>query len=211
MQILKNILVGFVVSFVGSIPLGYLNIIGYEIYSKKGLQNTVEYLLGVVIIEAIVIYATLLFASVLTQQKKWMKRIDLFTIFFLLVLASSFFLNQSEDESKTTSVYTSYLPFVTGIILSTLNFIQIPFWTGWNLYLINNKYITIEKSNKYFYIFGTLFGTFSGMLGLILGVSYFTRNSGFIDSSTIGKVVPIIFFGLALFQIIKFYKKYYSK
>lgn len=211
MQILKNILVGFLVSFVGSIPLGYLNIIGYEIYSKKGLQNTVDYLLGVVIIEAIVICATLLFAAVLTQQKKWMKRIDLFTILFLLVLSASFFVNQSPNQGSTTSVYTSYSPFVTGIILSALNFIQIPFWTGWNLYLINNKYIKVEKSNKYFYILGTVFGTFSGMLGLILGISYFTKSANFVDSNTIGKVVPIIFFGLALFQIIKFYKKYYSK
>ena len=82
MKNLKNIVVGFLVSFVGSIPLGYLNIIGYEIYSKKGFPNTVEYLIGVVIVEAVVIYATLLFADVLTQQKKWLKRIELFTIVF---------------------------------------------------------------------------------------------------------------------------------
>jgi threonine/homoserine/homoserine lactone efflux protein len=211
MQKLKNILVGFLVSFVGSIPLGYLNIIGYEIYSKKGFQNTVEYLIGVVLVEAVVIYATLLFADVLTQQKKWLKRIELFTIIFLLILGASFFLNQDNTNATSNSVYTNYLPFFTGLILSALNFIQIPFWTGWNLYLINNKYISIEKSNKYLYLFGTLFGTFFGMLGLIFGLHYFAKNSGFVDAGMISKIFPIIFFGLALLQIIKFYKKYYSK
>lgn len=211
MQKLKNILVGFLVSFVGSIPLGYLNIIGYEIYSKKGFQNTVEYLIGVVLVEAIVIYATLLFADVLTQQKKWLKRIELFTIIFLLILGASFFLNQDQTNTTSNSVYTNYLPFFTGLILSALNFIQIPFWTGWNLYLINNKYISIEKTNKYLYLFGTLFGTFFGMLGLIFGLHYFAKNSGFVDAGMISKIFPIIFFGLALLQIIKFYKKHYSK
>lgn len=206
---LKNILVGFIVSFIGSIPLGYLNVIGYEIYSKKGLQNTIEYLIGVVIIEAIVIYATLLFAKVLTEQKKWMKRIEIFTIFFLLVLASSFFFGQNQTTSN--SVYTIYLPIITGIILSSLNFIQIPFWTGWNLYLINNDYIKTEKATKFYYLFGTFFGTFFGMLSLILTVSYFTKNSSFVDETTISKVFPILFFALAIFQIIKFFKKYYFK
>lgn len=204
-------MVGFLVSFVGSIPLGYLNIVGYEIYFKKGFPNTVEYLIGVVLIEAVVIYATLLFADVLTQQKKWIKRIEVFTIFFLLVLGLSFFLNQNDTTSKTQSIYTEYLPFVTGVILSSLNFIQIPFWTGWNLYIINNNYISIQKYNKFFYIFGTLFGTFFGMLSLILGLNYFAENATFIDASMFSKIFPIVFFALALFQMIKFYKKYYSK
>ena len=208
MQQLKNILVGFLVSFVGSIPLGYLNVIGYEIYSKKGLTNTIQYLIGVVIVEAVVIYATLLFAKVLTQQVKWMKRIEIFTILFLLVLASSFFFGQSDATSS--SVYTYYLPIVTGIILSSLNFIQIPFWTGWNLYLINNKYINIELSNKFFYLLGTVLGTFLGMLSLILAVNYFANKSSFLNSNTISKVFPVLFFALALFQIIKFHKKYYN-
>ncbi len=207
MQKIKNIIIGFLISFVGSIPLGYLNIIGFEIYCKKGLLNTIEYLIGVVTIEAIVIYTTLIFANFLTNKKTWLKRIELFTIVFLMVLGFSFLIKNS--QANPTSVYTSYLPFFTGLILSSLNFIQIPFWTGWNLYLINSNYITIEKSNKYFYIFGTLIGTFLGMLSLILGIYYFSKNNSFISQNLISIAFPLVFFGLALIQIIKFYKKYY--
>ena len=207
MQKIKNIIVGFLISFVGSIPLGYLNVIGFEIYSSKGFFNTIEYLIGVVIIEAIVIYITLVFANFLTQQKTWLKRIEIFTILFLLILGFSFLINNSQANS--TSIYTTYLPFFTGLILSSLNFIQIPFWTGWNLYLINNNYITIKKNNLYFYLFGTLIGTFLGMLFLILGLHYFSSNNSFISQNAISVAFPILFFGLALFQIIKFYKKYY--
>ena len=50
MQNLKNISVGFLVSFIGSIPLGYLNVVGYNIFNSSGLSATVNYLLGVVFI-----------------------------------------------------------------------------------------------------------------------------------------------------------------
>ncbi len=70
MQNLKNIAVGFLVSFLGSIPLGYLNVVGFQLYQKKGLTETVLYLLGVILIEAVVIYLTLIFANQLAQNKK---------------------------------------------------------------------------------------------------------------------------------------------
>ena len=70
MQKLKNSAVGFLVSFVGSIPLGYLNLIGYQIFASGGLKNTLFYLFGVVIVEGLVIYLTLKFATILTSKKK---------------------------------------------------------------------------------------------------------------------------------------------
>jgi len=59
MQIIKNILVGFLVSFIGSIPLGYLNVVGYDVYRNTGLNATIHYLLGVILIEFFVIFGTL--------------------------------------------------------------------------------------------------------------------------------------------------------
>jgi hypothetical protein len=41
MKAIKNIFIGFLVSFIGSIPLGYLNVIGFEIYSKLGVSNLI--------------------------------------------------------------------------------------------------------------------------------------------------------------------------
>ncbi len=210
MQKIKNIIVGFLVSFVGSIPLGYLNIIGYEIYIKKGLSATFQYLIGVIIIEGFVIYAALIFTSFLTQNSNWIKRIEIFTIIFLLILGLSFFINDTYSNKNDSSVYTGYSSFLTGVILNCLNFIQIPFWTGWNLYLINNQYITTKSSEKFFYIIGTLLGTFFGMLGLILGLHYFSKNNSYLNEGLILKIIPLIFFFLALIQIIKFYKKYYN-
>ena len=90
MKALKNLVVGFGVSFVGSIPLGYLNIIGFEIYSKSGIYSLIPYLAGVVCVEILVIYFTLIFAKKILENKKILKWIEIFSIVFLLVICILF-------------------------------------------------------------------------------------------------------------------------
>ncbi len=99
----KNLLVGFFVSFIGLIPLGYLNIVGYHIYNDRGIFSLIWYLLGVIVIEAFVIYITLLFAEKLSEKKKLIRYIELFSIFFMLLLAYILF----KREPKFNKWFTS--------------------------------------------------------------------------------------------------------
>ena len=211
MQNLKNIFVGFLVSFIGSIPLGYLNVVGLQVYNSNGFNATIFYLLGVITIEFIVIYTTLLFANKLNNNQKLLKYIEGFSIIFMFLLAYIFYSSSKTDNSSQTlfSSYSNY-PYVFGVILSFLNFIQIPFWLSWNLYLLNGKYIEVSNKHKYFYIFGTIVGTFCGMLVLILSLNYFTNQVDFLSKYLMKVIIPLVFVGLGIFQGIKFYKKYKS-
>jgi hypothetical protein len=212
MQALKNIIVGFLVSFIGSIPLGYLNIIGYEVYVKSGMDSLIFYLFGVISIEVIVIYFTLVFAEKLANNKKLIKFIEIFSIFFMLLLAYTFYSQSKMEVSNRNNLaaYIDYAPYLIGVILSLLNFIQIPFWTGWNLYLINAKYISVERNIKYLYIIGTLTGTFFGMLSLVLCLNLMTENADGLSKYMLSHIIPMFFVGLALYQTYSFYKKHHS-
>ena len=97
---IKNILVGFLVSFIGSIPLGYLNVIGFEIYKYQGLITTIFYLVGVICIEFFVIYCTLIFANRLNLNIKLTKYIEGFSIVFMFVLAYLFYCNAAKTENQ---------------------------------------------------------------------------------------------------------------
>ena len=122
----KNFFVGFLISFIGSIPLGYLNVVGYEIYSKDGIYPTIYYLCGVVVIEFFVIFLTLIFAKKLMENKKLLQFIDAFSVLFMFALAYVFYAS-AISESTNTDLFGNYRGnyFVTGILLSCLNFIQI--------------------------------------------------------------------------------------
>ncbi|WP_300565908.1 hypothetical protein [Flavobacterium sp.] len=202
MKLLKNSIVGFLVSFIGSIPLGYLNLIGFQIYLKTNMLQLVFYLFGVIIIEAIVIYRTLQFAHKLNLNLNWKKWISLFSIVFLLFLAYYFYSADSglnENQMNTFSLL-KYPTLFIGLFLSCTNFAQIPFWMSWNLYLVNGNYINNETNARWFYIIGTIIGTFLGMLTLILGIDSIS-NSGLIHQNTIVKIIPLLFIGLAVFQV----------
>ena len=213
MKILKNILVGFLVSFVGSIPLGYLNVVGFEIYREKGFLPTTCFLFGVILVEFFVIYGTLVFANKLADNTKLTQYIKVFSIVFMFFLAFVFYTTATTATNRA-SVFTHFgywETFTTGMVLSCLNFMQIPFWTGWNLYLLNGKYIEVSKARKYFYFFGTLLGTFCGMMTLILSLQYFTTTLDFLFHYLLKIIIPLAFLALGIFQAIAFYRKYISK
>ncbi|MFE3868471.1 hypothetical protein ACFX5E_10360 [Flavobacterium sp. LS2P90] len=212
MRALKNIFVGLLVSFIGSIPLGYLNIIGFEIYSKFGINSLVFYLFGVISVEVFVIYFTLVFAKKLINNKKLMKAIDYFAILFLFVLAYSFYAHSNQTAAKQNDLdkYVLYSPYLIGLLLNCVNFLQFPFWTGWNLYLMNGNYISAENKLKYYYVSGTALGTFLGMLTLVLILNSLSQNTTFFSQYVIPVIIPLFFIVLAFIQMFKVYKKYFK-
>ncbi|MEO8239638.1 MAG: hypothetical protein ABI793_16850 [Flavobacterium sp.] len=212
MKRLKNISVGFLVSFIGSIPLGYLNLVGLEIYSKSGLHNLVFFLFGVVFVETFVIYFTLLFAEQLLKNKRLTRIIDFFAVGFMFVLAYLFYsnANQTSGLSSNLNQYLMYSPFVIGVICNCFNFLQLPFWTSWNVYLVNTKYITTEKKLKYYYIAGTLIGVFSGMLSLIVILQAVFQKTNQFSMYVMPVFIPLFFIVLGSIQVFKVYKKYFK-
>lgn len=211
MKALKNITIGFLVSFIGSIPLGYLNIIGFQVKTDLGCESLIYYLLGVVFIEAFVIYFTLVFADKLAHKKRLLKAIEVFSIFFMLFLAAVFYFQSAEKATGNISRYGDYSPFVIGIIFSSLNFLQVPFWMGWNLFLLNADYVSAEPKLRFVFVAGTLIGTFCGMLAFVEFLGLVTENSGSLGGYVLSHLIPLFFVGVACFQAFKFYKKYYAE
>jgi len=202
LQILKNIVVGFAVSFIGSIPLGYLNLIGYQIYSTSNFNQLNLYLFGVLCVEAIVIYTTLKLSSKLAMNPKWKNYISIFSFVFLLGIAFLTY-NSTSNDSNALDKYNSYLSYsalISGIILSSINFAQIPFWMSWNLYLTNEKYIFVEDKKELFYVLGTVVGTYFGMLAIIFSIEA-AKNKDYISPTFFSKYIWVIFLALAIFQL----------
>jgi hypothetical protein len=193
---------------VGSIPLGYLNFIGFEIYNKSNLTELLYYLFGVVFIEGIVISSTFYFANKLILNPKLKRWISIFSIIFLMVIAIYFYPSESQniERHNNSTTFLLYPSFIIGLILSSLNFAQIPFWFSWNIFLVNENYISTHENLKYIYVLGTLMGTFSGMLLLVLALKKIT-NQGIISDNFILNNIWIIFFGLAIFQLFQLLKK----
>ncbi|OAZ03257.1 hypothetical protein [Flavobacterium succinicans] len=210
MPILKNLFFGFLVSFLGSLPLGYLNIVGVAILAHSKWQSLTFYLLGVILVEVLVVYGTILFVNRLVINKKWMRNIDFFAIFFLLGLALAFRLSSRYSVTSVDFLkqYVAYSSFVIGLVLCALNFLQIPFWVGWNLYLVNANRIVLTHRLKHFYLLGIVLGTFWGMLLAIVVLDSLAQENFFFSSYILPVFIPVFFVVLAIFQTKKVYQKY---
>lgn len=208
MKALKNSIAGFLVSFIGSLPVGYLNIIGYDTYKHYGAYGLVAYLLGVVAIEAFVVYFSLIIAGKLTNSTKLLKILELLSIFFLLFLGYWFFSGNTIGSRAYTASFVPFSPFITGVVLSCLNFAQLPFWTGWNIYLINGSYISLKGRLRFVYIFFSMVGTCCGMALFVYFLNRLSINAGGLHF-IMGYAIPLVFVLLAAYNAWLFYKKYY--
>lgn len=209
MNHLKKFCVGFFISFIGALPLGYLNVFGFEIYNKNGISSLIYYLFGVLVVEAIVIYVTFIFAKILTANKKLLQIISLFSVFFLLFMAYFFrFQSKSFVQNDQLLLPTSMISTIfTGLVLSSLNVVQIPFWTSWNLYVVANQYVDFQKFSKNSYFIGAIIGSFAGMLSVILSLVWLSTNIGWIQDHLLHDFLPLLFIIMALFQIFICLKK----
>lgn len=209
---LKNVFFGFLVSFLGSLPLGYLNIVGVAILGHSKWQSLMLYLLGVILVEVVVVYGTIFFVNQLVANKKWMKNIDFFAIFFLLGLAVVFRLSSNDSVASVDFLkeYVAYSSFFIGLVLCAFNFLQIPFWVGWNLYLVNANRIVLTRQLQHFYLLGIIIGTFLGMLLAIVVLDSLAQKNFSFTSYILPVFIPIFFVVLAIFQIKKVYQKYLS-
>ena len=141
-----------------------------------------------------------------------MKIIDFFAIGFMFVLAFLFYssFNQVTKSNDDLRQYLIYSPFFIGVLLNCFNFLQLPFWTSWNLYLLNGGYITVEKKLKYYYIAGTLIGIFLGMFSLIVLLKTFFEKNYQFSKYVMPVFIPLFFVVLGSIQVFKVYKKYFK-
>ena len=208
-KVLKNSAAGFIISLMGSFPLGYLNLFGLHIYTANGLGSLFYFLAGVVSIEMLVVAATLKGAMWLLSQKKLVFIIELFSIAFLISFAAYLFLHHQEKPIVNATLASSLMvhPFVVGLTLSAINFFQVPFWAGWNVVMIESKRISTKKFLPYFYVAGTAAGTLTGMTAFVFGFEFIINNTTNAHD-WINALLPITFIAIALFQLYKLFTKY---
>ena len=92
--------------------------------------------------------------------------------------------------------------FITGVLISLVNPIHIPFWLGWSTVLINKGILTSGHKQYNLYIVGIGTGTMAGFAVYILGEQWllkaFQSNQYLINC-----IIGLAFFITAIFHIRK--------
>lgn len=205
----KNpLLLGILISLMGSLPLGYINVIGLQILLEQGNWATVSFISGIVFIEFFVLKAVSFGAKWLVEQKKLLLFIDVFTIVFFLGIAVYFITNIGNDKNFSLSqLQLAQFPFILGLLLNSLNFIQWPYWSGIYIYLFRTEKLDPHCNDNSLFIMGAMIGTLAGMLIFAHSGKYFLVENKIEISTYLNSIFATLFLVLAVIQITKVFIK----
>jgi threonine/homoserine/homoserine lactone efflux protein len=205
--LLKIFFTGMLVSFLGSLPLGTLNVAAMQISVSDGINQAMLFSLGSLVAEIIYVRISLVAMDWVRKQEVFFKILEWVTLLIVLALAAfSFYaaLNPTVQENK---ILSSRMPkILLGFTMSGLNPVQIPFWFGWSTVLFSKKILLPRNDHYNSYIIGIGIGTFIGNLVFIFGgqiIADRINNNQHILNWVIGGIFTIT----ALFQIWKIMRK----
>ncbi len=205
--LLKIFLVGMMVSFLGSLPLGTLNIAAMQISVSDGITSAILFSMGSLLIEIIYVRLSLVAMDWIRKQERIFKILEWVTFAIVVALALSSFYAATQPASHKNIVLSSSLqPFLLGLVMSAVNPVQIPFWFGWSTVLFTKKVLLPRNDHYNIYIIGIGLGTLIGNCLFIFGgrlIASRINNNQHILNYVIGGIFTIT----ALIQLWKMLKK----
>lgn len=209
MRYLKVCGAGLIISWIGALPLGTLNVTAFDIAASQGFQNAFLFAISVVLVELLYVRLSLL------GNKKWVLDEQWTTVLLVLGVLLLGYLGITSFLSSGTSVATAeksvFLtkissPIVLGLLLSALNPLQFPYWLAWNKVLTNKEILKNDTNSYSLYLMGIGVGTLLALMIFIwLGNSVLMHYQEY--SLFTNKILGMIYFGFSIYLLYKLYRK----
>ena len=195
------------ISFLGSLPLGTLNIAAMQIAVSDGIMPAVLFSMGSLMVEIIYVRLSLVAMDWVRKQEKIFKILEWVTLAIVLALAiSSFYAAMHPSVHKNVILSSTLNRFLLGVIMCAVNPVQIPFWFGWSTVLFTKKVLLPRQDHYNTYIIGIGIGTFIGNCVFIFGgllIASKISNNQHVLNWIIGGVFAIT----AVIQLWRIFKK----
>ena len=207
-NILKIFFWGFIISFLGSLPLGTMNVAAMQIGIQESIKDAVFFALGSMVIEMTYVRLSLVGIDWVRKHEKLMKAMEWVTLGIIVLLAIGSFVAASRGtgHSKNVLLQNNMHRFLLGMLMCGINPVLVPFWFGWSTVLFTKKILLPQASIYNSYIVGIGIGAFLGTCVFIFGGKWLVDS---ISNSQryLNWVVGGIFTLTALIQLVKIVRK----
>ncbi len=194
--------IGFLVSFLGQLPLGNMSFTSTQICIQEGFAKAWQFAIGVAIVEMIYLRFALTGMNWVVQHRGWFLALGWLTVamFFVLGILAFLTAQKQEGEKKPLLLNNKMHRFVLGLVMSALNPLQIPFWFLWTSTFIQAKILPVETVAFNVFTAGAGTGTLTGLAVYIHGGNWLVTKMK-TSSKTLNKVMGIVFLITALIQL----------
>ncbi|VXD18669.1 LysE family transporter [Marinoscillum sp. 108] len=195
-------IIAFVVSYLGSIPPGTINITSMQLSVQNHRRAAFFFALAASITEFIYAGVTVRLQLFLSEKPFFTEYFQIITALAMLALGVANLLTKTNSQSLLSKTTTpkGRNGFKLGVILGVLNPLTIPFWLAVTAYLQNHRLISLSGVNFWLYLSGISIGTFA----LLLTVNRLgARFTNIADNQLLVHRLPgIIFILLGLYNFI---------
>lgn len=196
------IFMGFLVSFLGQLPLGNMSITATQICIQENAKKAWQYAMGVAIVEMIYLRFALTGMEWVVQHKGLFLALGWITVLLFLVLGVLAFMSarKQHTEKKALVLNNKLNRFILGITMSALNPVQIPFWFLWTSTLVQAQILPVGLVSYNEFTIGAGTGTLAGLAVYIHGGNWLVTKMK-TSNKTLNKAMGIIFIFTALIQL----------
>ncbi len=195
-------IIAFVVSYLGSIPPGTINITSMQLSVQNHRRAAFFFALAASITEFAYAGVTVRLQLFLSEKPFFTEYFQIITALAMLALGVANLLTKTNSQSLLSKTTTpkGRNGFKLGVILGVLNPLTIPFWLAVTAYLQNHRLISLSGVNFWLYLSGISIGTFA----LLLTVNRLgARFTNIADNQLLVHRLPgIIFILLGLYNFI---------
>lgn len=193
--------VAVVVSFLGYIPPGNINLTAMQLSINKSIKQSIIFICTFSVFEGSFTYILMRFAQWFAEKKDILRILNwvLVLVFIILGVLTWYKGVQNLPAQKEFKKGASIR---LGIILGIFNPIQIPFWAIAGTYLIHHNWIITQGFGLHVFAIGSAVGAFT-CLYLYAHFAKFIQNKFSLSSKIINHGIALVFFSLAILTAVR--------
>lgn len=153
-------LFSFLFSFLGYTPPSVLNMTALKISLNGNRKSLHQFMFGVLCVVLFQAFISIYLIQYISKNQSLIVLLEKVGVLVLLALSVYFYKLNKKEKKGSSTVFKNKQPFVSGILLSSLNMFAIPFFSGIIAFLTTFNLIDFNLRSTVFFISGSVIGTY---------------------------------------------------
>jgi threonine/homoserine/homoserine lactone efflux protein len=137
----RSLVLGFVISVIGSSAFGVLNLMVIQISVERNWQSALWFSFGCVLVETTFVRYSVVFTKWISRNPKTKKVFDWGALALFLILSIACFCYNSATSLEMEITIYAIPAFFLGVGMRLFYPSMIPYWLGWNAALISQEVV----------------------------------------------------------------------
>ena len=196
------------ISFLGQLPFGNMNLTATQLAVQEGYKNALKYGIGIVLVEVIYLRLALTAMDWVVEHQLIFKIMGWLTVavFLTLGIISLLLARKQAAEKKGLLLNNKLDRFLLGISVSAINPVQIPFWFIWSTNMIDNGILQTNFLHFNLFTGGAAVGSLAGLGVYIYGGKWLIAKMK-ASNKQLNIFMGIVFIIAALLQLYNMFSK----